>query len=283
MKSQTPPSTELMRALFGTIVEFMLKSGLSESDLHRLLTTSLARSRGNRKSRAHLPAGFDFAAAAAIKIWHHDRRYLTAVAMPKPVRLMGKAPSVEALAKKVCVSANQQDLVLALKSAGILKRTAGGKYLPSEAFATPQGLHPIAIQHIAKSVVRLVETAMRNTGSSPKQESLIERFARVPDLDVREAKAFAEFTRRQGLAYLQSVDDWLETRRRDDKPKGNRARRATTGAGVHLFAYIGDEVDDELSPGPEGLGEVSFRRSSWGVPSGNRRAVAPCTTSGAAA
>ena len=247
-----------MSGLFNSILEFMTRSGVVLPEIEALFASCMLNQRKRSRKRVLLPAGSDFSAAAAIKIWHNDPKYLNSSARPKALRLRGRAPSVESLARKACPDGNHVSLMVALRSSGILKRSAGGRFLPAEEYATPQGLHPIAIQHVAKSVVRLVETALRNTHSSGRGISLIERFARVPDLDAREAKAFAEFTRRQGLAYLQSVDDWLETRRINGKVKTRPQRGGTTGAGVHLFAYIGDEVDDDLTPRVEGSDGESF-------------------------
>jgi hypothetical protein len=280
MKNSRTLSPELMSGLFNSILEFMIRSGVRLPEIEAQFANSMTDQRRGSRKRGSLPAGNDFSAAAAIKIWHNDPRYLNSRARPKALRLRGRTPSVESLAKKACPDGAHASLVSALQTSGMLKRSAGGRFTPSEEYATPLGLHPIAIQHVAKSVVRLVETALRNTHSNGKGISLIERFARVPDLDAREAKAFAEFTRRQGLAYLQSVDDWLETRRLNGKAKTRTQRGGTTGAGVHLFAYIGDEVDDDLSSRLVGSDEESFPHLTWAVPSGNRRAAAPCTTSG---
>ncbi len=70
---------------------------------------------------------------------------------------------------------------------------------------------------------------------------LIERYAHVPDLDSADAKDFAAFAQRQGAAYLEAIDDWLETRRIHSK--GGKKRRPTSkvAAGVHLVAYLGDQ------------------------------------------
>jgi hypothetical protein len=283
MKNSRTLSPELMSGLFNSILEFMSRSGVVLPEIEALFASCMLNQRKRSRKRVLLPAGSDFSAAAAIKIWHNDPKYLNSSARPKALRLRGRAPSVESLARKACPDGSHTSLMAALRSSGMLKRSAGGRFLPSEEYATPQGLHPIAIQHVAKSVVRLVETALRNTHTSGRGISLIERFARVPDLDAREAKAFAEFTRRQGLAYLQSVDDWLETRRINGKVKSRPQRSGTTGAGVHLFAYIGDEVDDDLTPRLEGSDGESFPRLSSAGPSGSRRAAAPCTTSHAVA
>jgi hypothetical protein len=73
---------------------------------------------------------------------------------------------------------------------------------------------------------------------------LIERYAYVPDLSASEAVAFANFSRRQGMAYLEAVDDWLEQRRAKRLLKRKNVRTSKgVAAGVHLFAYLGDDGD----------------------------------------
>ncbi|MDR2215015.1 MAG: hypothetical protein LBE59_04145 [Nevskiaceae bacterium] len=282
MKTSVTFSAELMSALLDKIVGFMLRSGVSGVDVRRMLADAAAVTCAMRKTQVALPTGFDFSTAAAIKLWHSDPRYLTAEAKPRSLALRGKAPSVESLIRKACAGDHQQ-VLSALLSSRMLRRTRGGKYLPAEECAIVQGLHPIAIEHVTKTVIRLVETAMRNTAAQPRDVALIERFALVPDLDVREARAFAEFTQRQGVAYLQAVDDWLEGRRKARRPDNPRLHRSTTGAGVHLFAYIGDDMSDRLIPAAAALDAESFRHLSWEAVPGNKRVAAPYMLSGAVA
>jgi hypothetical protein len=131
-----------------------------------------------------------------------------------------------------------------MRAVGLIRRLPGGKYLPTAESVTIDHLHPLAIEHVAKSVVRLVSTVCRNTDCNRRAMPLIERYAYVPDLSSTEAEAFAEFTRSQGMAYLEAVDDWLERRRARRLPKA-RQRQEGDGiaAGVHLFAYLGDKGD----------------------------------------
>jgi hypothetical protein len=281
MKTTKKIDEALIRGLFSTILEFTFKSGMSLTEIERLFLQCLRAQRSRRKRGASLPVGLDFSTAEAIKIWHNDPCYLGIDTKPKAIRFRGRGPSVEALAKRVSSKGCHEQLLSSIRSAHVLKRVAIDRFVPTDEYANLSGLHPMGVQHVAKSVIRLVETAMRNSRDGDRSSPLIERFARVPDLDAREAKAFVDFTRRQGLAYLQSVDDWLETRRIAAKAKKRGSRRSITGAGVHLFAYIGDEVDEELSPGFGVPVAGSSPRLSWAGPSGSRRAAAPCTTSGA--
>lgn len=274
--------------LLSAVLSFMLRSGVSRSELSELFGECL----GACLAEGELPApvssrvspGDDFVAAAAIKIWHRDSRFLTSGARPKPLRLRGPGESVEALVRTQYPAAVAKQAVSNLMSAGLIRRTGRSRYLPSREVATISQLHPLMIEHVSKSILRLVETVGRNTSANPRDFRLIERFARVPDLDVSEARAFAEFTHRQGLAYLRAVDDWLEARRVGIPLRKKPGRKgASIGAGVHLYAYMGNDSDDLASLDLVERAAGSFRRSSSGARAGSKRAAVPCKTSGAAA
>jgi hypothetical protein len=103
-------------------------------------------------------------------------------------------------------------------------------------------MHPLAVDHVAKSVARMLETVHRNTDSAFTRTPLIERYAHVPDLDPSDAEEFAAFAQQQGAAYLAAIDDWLETRRVQSRVGKKRCSRKKVAAGVHLVAYLGDQA-----------------------------------------
>jgi hypothetical protein len=79
---------------------------------------------------------------------------------------------------------------------------------------------------------------LQNTSQS-KTESLrlVERVTAVPDLPAKQLRAFKSFAREQGGALINTMNEWLESRR------GNRKARAPRGAenftaGLHVFAFV---------------------------------------------
>ncbi len=149
--------------------------------------------------------------------------------------------SLISLITRLDPSADPHSEVESMRSVGLLRRLPNGKYVPTAESVKIDRLHPLAIEHVAKSLIRLVTTVCRNTDPRRQSIPLIERYAYVPDLSKAEAKAFAEFTRAQGMAYLESVDDWLEQRRVGRLPaRSARPSRVGVTAGVHLVAYLGD-------------------------------------------
>jgi hypothetical protein len=283
MRSQKVTDQELLGKLLQSVLSFMKQSGMNSRQLEDSFAKAMfdiGKSSGFPGNAAPTP-GDETVESGVIRLWHRNSRYLNDDAHPIPIRLYGKAPSVESLVRVQRTRVDPRLVIRRLKAAGFIRRRSSGLYVPVGDMPTIGRLRDeYSVSYVGKAVMRLLGTFFHNTGG--KRVRLIERTARVPDLDAREAKAFVDFTRRQGLAYLQAVDDWLETRRIASKSKG-KPRPSITGAGVHLFAYIGDEVDDELSPSRGVPGAGSSPRLSLAGPSGNRRVSAPCTTSGVAA
>jgi hypothetical protein len=145
-----------------------------------------------------------------------------------------------------------------MKNAGLLKRTGTGTYMPTKDSATIDAPDPMAVDHIAKTVMRLVETATRNIAKSRTKVSLIERYAHVPDLALSQSKEFAAFSKEQGQACLDAIEDWLEARQ---VRRGARAATSTTGsvnAGVHIFAFLGETTNELAVNGRKKLAKRSI-------------------------
>jgi hypothetical protein len=203
--------------------------------------------RPKRRSPKHTQRGHDGLQvgnenliADLLRLWHRDERYLDLEANPRPLPMSKGRKNLRAMIRQLDPTADALEILQEMRSVGLISRQANAKYLPTSESAIVGKLHPLAMDHIAKLVIRLVSTVLRNVDSSERTLRLIERHAYAPDLDAEEAKAFAEFTRSQGMTYLESVDNWLEKRRiRRTKPL-IRSQKSGVAASVHLFAYLGD-------------------------------------------
>ena len=239
-------SNALMMKLVKSILDFLIRSGMTRTKVEEMLAKSLlqmSRRSGSSDSslrESHYVGNGDVS-AEVIRIWHRDGRFLDGEARPRPLQLNRGSKSLGALVKKLDPSVNHMHSIRVMRAVGLIRRLPDGRYVPTAESVKIDHLHPLAIEHIAKSVVRLVTTVSRNTDPTHQSMPLIERYAYVPDLSASEAIAFAEFSRRQGMAYLEAVDDWLEQRRARRLPKGRSLKmRKGMAAGVHLFAYLGE-------------------------------------------
>jgi hypothetical protein len=245
----------LQLKLLRAIVEFMIRSGLNNAAIRDAFSSCLGElemtrtAKRNTVSREGRYVGNGNVSAELIRLWTRDGRYIDRDARPKPLSLANGRNSLVALIARLDPSADPHSAVESMRSVGLLQKLPNGKYIPTAESVTIDRLHPLAIEHVAKSLIRLVTTVCRNTDPLRQSIPLIERYAYVPDLSKSEANAFAEFTRVQGMAYLESVDDWLEQRRvRRLSAKVSQSSKVAVTAGVHLVAYLGDGAANLLAP-----------------------------------
>jgi len=238
---------ELMRTLMQSIVTFMNRIGMSmediEAEFHNCTRGALSsRTRTRKSPRNKLAYGCDTVAGAVLRAWHRNPQFLDTAARPLPLPMSGAKPSLTGLVHSQNRRADAKGVITSMLNAGLLKKHGKAAYLPTRESATVQLLDPLSVDHIAKAVIRLVETASRNVENSRGKVSLIERYAHVPDLKASDARAFAAFSRQQGQACLDTIEDWLESRQL--KPLSQRSYASGNGvtAGVHIFAYLGEPI-----------------------------------------
>lgn len=220
--------------VLSSVVDFLLLSGLPISEIRSLADTVLVKAALKSVSGEWSSAnsGMETIPAVVLHRWHRDRDLLDSEANPIPLRLYGEAPSVEALVRDEEPHGSVRRIVDDMKSLGLVRKGSKHKYLPKSRVATIATLHPVLIEHVAHSLVRLLETVERNTSATTKKQGLIERFTHIPDLPIKEIPAFTTFSQEHGSAFLASVDDWLESRRAAAKSVGS------CSAGIHVFAYV---------------------------------------------
>lgn len=247
---QFPEKAVLMQELLTAIVGFIATSGMRLHDIEAAYRKCIAqafdergRFRANRKQG--VPYGCDTVAGAVLRAWHRNPKYIDRFAQPRPLSPDGRTPNILTLIRSQSRSHEPKSILESMLAAKLIRKCRGGGYLPARPLATIAALNPLAIDHVAKTVMRLVETASRNMLSGEGGMRLIERYAHIPNLDGSEAQAFAVFSRQQGQACIDAVEDWLEARQ-----VSRPARRATSGtmnAGVHVFAFLGESKEQRRS------------------------------------
>lgn len=188
---------------------------------------------------------------AVLHRWHREVGLLDTLAKPMPLRLLGRAPSLEALIASERPNQNARSLALSMLRAGLVTKRREGQYLPKSRVATVSAPHPALFEHVIKSVARYLKTVERNISQKRGVPTLIERYTQVQDLDRKEIGDFVSFSQSHGSSFLASVDDWLERRR--FRHRTNKAAKPSVAAGVHVFAYL-------EAPDPK-VGSKSTRRA----------------------
>lgn len=210
----------------------------SEADLDRLIGE--ARGRASRRAAGTRQRGkaLDFnSLGQVIHRWKRSPKYLTNDGEPMPLAPRGRAPSIESLFRDVRRSEYFEAGLRHLKKMRHVSKTKEGLYLPRELTIIVPTLTPELFDVLAQTIRRLVATVMYNTSyRGRKTDRLIERMTFVPDLPRQQIPAFKRFVRQQGVVFIDTLDDWLESRR-SSLSKGLRNRRPVA-AGCHLFGFL---------------------------------------------
>lgn len=241
-----PLSRKLQMSFLGAVIEFMARIGISEKEIRSSFEHGMAHAREaistveSSGSDAKYRADGDVS-AYLLRLWCRDQRFMDSIKLtPRPLPLLRGKNNLRCLITSLDPRVDAVEVLNAMKAARLIRRVSNGRYVPTDDGAIFSSLHPWAIEHTAKSVIRLVSTVFRNASGSTREPPLLERYSYVPDLDPANKRAFAEFTRLQGLTYLQAVDDWLEQSRVRSPRRALRARANGITAGVHLITYLGE-------------------------------------------
>jgi hypothetical protein len=273
MKTGSSISKQLRVSLLGSVVEFMTRTGASEAAIRDAFESGMAKSSRLRAISSSVYQDGKYLqngdiSADLLRLWHRDGRYTDARdARPRPLFLSKGRNSVRSTILRLDSRANVAEVLGFLISAKLIRKIPGGKYLPTTEAGAIAHDEPFVAEHLARSVIRLFSTVRRNTNRSGPQP-LIERYAYVTDLDRAHSEAFAEFTKSQGLAYLQTVDDWMEQRRTCRLPVSDRKKKPGVVAGVQIVAYLGDGKGGNLRAG------APVRRSVRNGTGGTNRSAA---------
>jgi hypothetical protein len=218
------------------IFDLMLAGGIQGTDLLAICTRALKQAEAKVRSGQQAGSGGLVIAALVLDAWHRDRRYINARAVPRAVRLLGPAPSVEALIRRQRGQRNAADVARHLRTLRLVVPCGANLYKPTSDVAVISACHPLVLQYAVRALSTLLETVGQNVNKRGNLEPLIERIAEVPDLPRKHITAFQRFTQIQGRTLLRTVNDWLESRRARRSPKGGA--NGTVRAGIHAYAYI---------------------------------------------
>jgi hypothetical protein len=218
------------------IFSFMLNNGLEARDLSVVCSRALKKAESKARLRKMTPPGGLATASLVLHAWHRDRRYLNGKATPRAIRLLGPAPSVEALIRVQRKRDDAAVMARHLKRLRLVVPSGRGLYRPTSDAAVISMHNPLVFQHAARALSTVCETVAQNVRSSSRSAPLIERTAEVPDLPKEHVLPFRRFSEHQGRLLLRTINDWLEARRvrRSLSRHGGSAVRA----GVHLYAYV---------------------------------------------
>jgi hypothetical protein len=172
-----------------------------------------------------------------VYIWQRTPRYLGEDGRPIPIPARGPAPSVQALFREVKRTSYFERGLAHLIRVKRIKQLPSKRYVPCSEVTIVKRLTPEMVTLLNQTIHWLVATVLHNTSlRGRKPLRLIERVATVPDLPSKQVRAFKIFAREQGGALLNTVNEWLESRRGPRKARASKGAQNLT-AGLHVFAF----------------------------------------------
>lgn len=166
--------------------------------------------------------------------WHLEKDFVDARGKPKPLAWDGKSGSLRRLVARVVGPKEALEVTQQLIARKLIRRTEGGEWLPKSRVVAPVGMEEAQIARTAAMIGRLLRTIIHNSRLRYQGDVLMEVMAQVPRLPKHKVASFRKFAKAQGVSFIKTIDDWLETRnlRRLDRRRGR-----TLEAGVVAFAF----------------------------------------------
>lgn len=176
----------------------------------------------------------------------------------------GPRPSLMSLVHEHADTLEALELLSALRAQGLVRRSRDGLFSPTGSVAQLRANGPEVASYVTDTVSRLLETVISNIERPPRQAPLLERAAVVRDLPDDLEAEFLEFAAEQGEIFVETINEWLESRRLKPDDAARVTNRPIT-AGVQVFSFASRSTP---SPPPRRAARAarSSRRSSSAGP-----------------
>jgi hypothetical protein len=241
-KNQTKDINHFIRDAIGRMLHLKLKTGTSAEQLRQFVEGCLANAVQLHRAE-DVEIGFDLHAIAdVLRTWHTQTEFMTSRGLPRPLSARGKS-GLHRLVATHFPPSEVASVIRVLKESGLLARRGATSWVPKERHGRIPKATTEILRHLAEGVSRFTETVTRNTQTGRGGDLLFERACKVFHLPLSEAQAFREYVQKQGILFISSVDDWLETK----VAQGNSRRSKGCIAGAFCFAFIDDEKQNKPS------------------------------------
>lgn len=173
-----------------------------------------------------------------IYIWQRTATYLGNEGQPIAISARGPAPSIQALFAAVKRTSYFEQGITHLLRLKRIRRVGNQKYIPCSEVTILDALTPEMVLQLTQTMYRLVATVLSNTSQrNTNALRLVERVTSVPDLPIKNIRAFKKFSREQGGALIDTMNEWLESRRGSRKARAPSTSNYLT-AGLHVFSFV---------------------------------------------
>lgn len=152
---------------------------------------------------------------------------------PRLLRLDDHGSDLRSLITNRFPDRQVDDILLWMERNGVIARQLDGSYRLIRRAVLVDEYHHLAIERMATMATQYLETALYNLRTPESRQRYLDRTSWVFDLPQKYVPQFQDLVREQAQAFLEVVDEWLESRivRGSEEP--------TVQAGVHTYMYAG--------------------------------------------
>jgi hypothetical protein len=219
--------------LISPIVEFLRRSGASETELEQAFSTSLARVRRLSQRFEVKRMGDYYSLSYITHHWRSHPDYANLAGKPIQLSLIGKK-SVSALVQLAGIKERPSDVLRLMIRLGNVKKARNGKYALLKRYTnykTPAVL-PFEPNHqFLSDAIAAATRGMGGVGSSSSLYWINDHLKRIP---AKHVSPFLNFLRVRSTAYVEEIGEWLQQVALPDDG-GPRPRKQTYRLGVGVF------------------------------------------------
>ena len=225
--------TQYLIAGVRAICELMRDNGISRKKAERMLERALDHGYALPTSSVEESERFTRLCDVCAR-WHLEREFVDGKGIPRPLAWNGKAGNLHKLVSRVVGRKYAREVIEQLISRRLVRRVVGGGWVPKSRVVAPVGNDKAHVARSAAMIGRLLATIFHNVNRRYEGDVLLEVMARVPHLPKREIPSFKRFSKMQGVSFIKTIDDWLESR---NLRRTHRTGARTLEAGVVAFAF----------------------------------------------
>jgi hypothetical protein len=167
------------------------------------------------------------AAQRVLSGWHQDHDYLGPGGQPAEIPETGSGPSFEDLCRRYAGDMPMTALLRELRRVGAIVTESDGLLAVRARSYIQARIDPEKILRAGSVLEDLGDTVVYDLTAPESARLRFERRAENANIDPRHVPAFQEFLEREGMAFLERIDDWL-TRHE------GAADQARNGPGIRL-------------------------------------------------
>jgi hypothetical protein len=164
--------------------------------------------------------------------WCWESRYSDpGTGEPRELRLDDGQSGLRGLVTKRFPDRKVDDIVSWMEGNRVIARQPDGSFALTRLSVLIGNFRPpLSAERVATLASQFLETALHNLRTPESVRRNVDRTARVCDLPEKYLPQFREFVREQTQSFLETIDNWLESR---SAPTGE----STIEAGVHAYLY----------------------------------------------